>query len=205
LHVPTYAAWLEEQDNTPAYEYFALLLRVLAHQRGPSRFVLKTPHHLEYLDVLRRVFPGVRVVQTHRDPARTLASFCSMVWHGRGVFSDEVDACEVGRHWSRKIGLMLERSLDGREAARDEGFTDVSYYDLVADPVAEVRKLYAALDLPFTAEAEKGMGRTREDNPQHKYGRHRYRLEDFGLSSEGVEPLLARYRRRFGVRHETSR
>ncbi len=205
LHVPAYAAWLEGQDHTAAYEYFATLLRVLVHQRGPARLVLKTPHHLEYFDVLRKVFPGVRIVQTHRDPARTLASFCSMVWHGRGIFSDEVDAREVGRHWSRKVGRLLERSLDVRAAAGDDGFVDVSYYDLIRDPVATVRDLYRRLDLEFSADAEAGMDRTRERNPQNKYGSHRYRLEDFGLDAAGVEPLFARYRQRFDVRHETER
>jgi len=204
LHVPGYATWLEGEDNTPAYRYFATLLRVLAHQRGPSRFVLKTPHHLEYLDVLRKVFPGVSVIQTHRDPARTLASFCSMVWHGRGVFSDHVEAAEVGRHWSRKVGLLLERSLDVRATAGDDGFVDVSYYDLIADAVATVRELYGRLGLEFTAAVEARMQQTSEHNPQHKYGRHKYRLEDFGLDAAGVEPYFARYRERFGVRFETA-
>jgi len=214
MHVPTQAAWLERQDHTAAYEYFALLLRILAHQgpvsrdrvagSGPVRFVLKTPHHLEYLDVLRKVFPGVRVVQTHRDPARTLASFCSMVWHGRGVFSDEVDAREVGAHWSRKVGRLLDRSMEARGAAADEGFVDVSYYDLVADPVAAIRRLYDALGLPFTPAVEERMKVTRKANPQHKYGAHRYRLEDYGLTSGGVEPLFARYRKRFAVPVEAS-
>lgn len=202
LHVPGYAAWLEGQDHTEAYEYFALLLRVLVHQRGPSRFVLKTPHHLEYFDVLRKVFPGAQIIQTHRDPARTMASFCSMVWHGRGIFSDDVDATLVGRHWSRKIGRLLERSMAVRAAARDDGFVDVSYYDLIADPVAVVRDLYGKLGLELSPDAERSMLRTRDDNPQNKYGSHRYRLEDFGLSAAGVEPLLAGYRARFGVRHE---
>jgi hypothetical protein len=179
-----------------------MLVRVLVHQRGPRRFVLKTPHHLEYLDVLREVFPGVRIVQTHRDPARTLASFCSMVWHGRGVFSDEVSAHEVGAHWSRKVGRMLSRSLAVRAEARDEGFCDVSYYDLIVDPVSVVKKLYGELDLSFTPEVEARMRETREHNPQHKYGTHRYTLEDFGLTKASVEPLFADYRQRFDVRHE---
>jgi hypothetical protein len=203
--VPSYARWLETQDHTRAYEYLALLMRVLAHQRGPRRWVLKTPHHLEYLDVLRKVFPGVRVVQTHRDPARTLASFCSMIWHGRGVFSDAVDAHEIGQHWSRKIGRMLTRSMAVRSAARDEGFIDLSYYDLVNDPLAQVRSLYEQLGLEFSREVEQSMQSTREQNPQHKYGAHSYRLEDFGLSAEGVEPLFQAYRTRFQIRHEPAR
>jgi hypothetical protein len=204
LHVPTYSRWLEQQDHTAAYEDFRMLLRILAHQRGPSRFVLKTPHHLEYLDVLRKVFPGVRIVQTHRDPARTLASFCSMVWHGRGVFSDHVPASEVGEHWSRKVGRLLDRSMAARAAAEDEGFFDVSYYDLTGDAVRTVRDLYDALGLEFTPGVERRMQRTRSDNPQHKYGTHRYRLEDFGLDASRVEPLLDAYRHRHDVRHEAA-
>jgi hypothetical protein len=202
MHVPSYARWLEAQDHTPAYAYVETLLKIMAHQRGPSRWVLKTPHHLEYLDILRRVFPGARIVQTHRDPARTLASFCSMVWHGRGVFSDQVDAHTIGLEWSRKIGRMLERCLAVRRAVADTGFVDVSYYDLIDEPVRVVRRLYEQLELPFSAELEARMRATREDNPQHKYGSHRYQLGDFGLSRSQVEPLFARYRDKFDVRHE---
>ncbi|HXC52008.1 MAG TPA: sulfotransferase [Candidatus Limnocylindrales bacterium] len=202
LHVPTYASWLETQDHTAAYEDFRTLLAILAHHHGPSRFVLKTPHHLEYFDVLRRVFPGVQIVQTHRDPARTLASFCSMVWHGRGVFSDDVPRAEVGDHWSRKIGRLLARSMAVREQARDEGFLDVSYYDLIDDPVRTVGELYAGLGLRLTPDAERSMIATKKRNPQHKHGQHRYRLADFGLDADGVEPLFAAYRKKFGVRHE---
>ena len=203
LHVPGFSSWLEAQDHTPAYEDFRMLLRILANERGPTRFVLKTPHHLEYFDVLRKVFPGVRIVQTHRDPARTLASFCSMVWHGRGVFSDDVPRAEVGAHWSRKVGRLLDRGMAVRRDAGDEGFFDVSYYDLVSDPVATVRGLYEGLGLDFTDEVASRMRQTREHNPQHKYGRHRYRLEDFGLDPARVEPLFASYRARFGVRFES--
>lgn len=202
LHVPSYARWLENQDNTPAYEYLATLLKVLSHAEGPERWILKTPHHLEYLDLLRKVFPGVRVIHTHRDPTRTLASFCSMIWHGRGVFSDEIDASEIGRHWSRKVGRMLSRALAVRAEVADQGFVDVSYYDLIADPVIVAKRVYGALDLPFSPELEKRMRDTREHNPQHKYGQHRYQLGDFGLTAEGVEPLFAAYRERFGVQRE---
>lgn len=202
MHVPSYSAWLEQQDHTRAYQYVRTLLQVLQHQRGGQRWLLKTPHHLEYLDVLRKVFPGVQVLHTHRDPTRTLASFCSMVAHGRGVFSDQVSAEQVGAHWSRKVGRMLDCALAVREEAGDEGFVDVSYYDLIQDPIAQVQRAYDALGVPFSDTTRAAMLATRRNNPQHKYGKHHYGLEDFGLRAEGVEPLFARYRSRFGIRRE---
>src|SRR5262249_48955329 len=101
LHVPTYARWLESQDLRPAYRFLRRALQVLAWQRGGAYWVLKTPHHLEFLAELLAVFPDAVIIQTHRDPQATMGSFCSMVAHGRGLFSDVVDPREVGRHWLR--------------------------------------------------------------------------------------------------------
>lgn len=204
LRVPTYARWLEEHDPRPAYRHMARLMRLLSAQGerdgryGPdARWLLKSPHHLEWLDVLFEVFPGTRVIWTHRDPAVAVPSFCSMVAHGRGVFSDDVDPLEVGREWSRKVARLVDRALDARERAPADTFVDVRYEDLVADPIAEVRRVYERLDDPWSADLERGMRETLAGHPQHAFGRHRYRLEDFGLRRVDIDARFARYRARF--------
>jgi hypothetical protein len=97
LHVPTYAKWLEGQDHTRAYQYMRRVMQILLAQKGGRSWVLKSPNHMEHFDVVLDVFPEARIVQTHRDPQKTMPSFCSMVAHGRGVFSNEVDPHEVAR------------------------------------------------------------------------------------------------------------
>ena len=222
LRVPSYALWVEEQDQRPAYEWLRKTLQLMSWQdaraaagaapvdpaEAGARWVLKTPHHLEWLDTLFEVFPDATVVQTHRDPAVTLASFCSMIALGRGVFSDDVDPHEVGAHWGRKIARMLDRAMDTRERRSDAGFVDVSYYALVRDgdaARAELERIYAAAGLELGPEVWARIDAAARANQQHKYGRHTYRLEDFGLSAEGVERWFARYRARFHVRHERAR
>ena len=116
MHVPSYATWLEGQDHAPAYRNLRTLLKVLHWQRPAKHWVLKTPHHLEHLDAVLATFADVTVVQTHRDPQVALASFLSMVAHGRGVFSDRVDAKAIARHWTAKACRMIERA----EAARSQ-------------------------------------------------------------------------------------
>ena len=190
LRVPTYARWLEAQDATPAYEYLRLLLQVLSWQRAGERWVLKTPHHLEFLDTLLAIFPGARIIQTHRDPAETMASFCSMVAHGRGVFSDAIDPIEIGQDWLRKVKRMTDRARAARERHPAHTFYDVAYPTLVADPLAEIRRIYAWLDRPLTHDATRAMDAKRRKNVQHKHGRHVYRLEDFGLDAATVRATL---------------
>jgi hypothetical protein len=200
LRVPSYSAWLERQDLSGAYRYYRDLLIYLRWQLPVGRWLLKTPHHMENLRILLDLFPGARIIQTHRDPVRSLASFCSMVAHGHGVFSDHVDPHEVGAHWSAKQQRMVERCLEVRDRPQHEGsFLDVAYRDLTADPIAEVRRIYRWLERPLTPAIEELMRAWIESNPQHKHGRHRYRLEDFGLDRLVEERRFAGYRERFQI------
>ena len=144
-------------------------------------------------------FRARSIVQTHRDPTQTLASFCSMIWHSRGVFSDSVDAYEIGRHWSRKVNRMLERALHVRAEANGDGFVDVDYEQLVRAPLDTLQDLYAQLGLNLSAETRWAVTETLLESPQHKYGRHRYELEDFGLSKAQVTEMFAYYRKSFAV------
>lgn len=205
LYVPTYAAWLEKQDHRPAYAYLRQMMQILLWLQPARHWVLKSPHHMEYLGVLLEVLPEARIIQTHRDPLKTLASFCSMVSHARGVFSDDVDPHEVARHWLRKVRLLIERAIEARERFGEEHFIDVSYYDLLADPIAELARIYEFAGIPFPDRARQAAQQARARNVQHKYGRHHYRLEDFGLSPEIIECELGFYRERHHIPHEQSR
>lgn len=202
LHVPTYAAWLETQDHTRAYEYLRRMLKILQWQRPAANWVLKTPHHMEYLDVILKVFPEAVIVQTHRDPQKTTGSFCSMVSHGRGVFSDSVDAREVAQHWVRKVDRLMQRSIEVRESCGEERFIDVSYYDLLKDPIAEVARIYQFAGIPFDAAVAQAARQSSERNVQHRYGKHHYTLADFGLTRDAIEARYAYYRQRYGIPHE---
>ena len=47
---------------------------------------------------------------------------------------------------------MARRTLATRERVDDRGFVDVSYYDLIKDPIAEVERVYAAAGATLTPE-----------------------------------------------------
>lgn len=201
-HVPHYAAWLEAQDHRAAYRELATTLVILERTQRRDRWVLKTPHHLEHLDALLAVFPDATIVQTHRDPARVVASFCSMIAHGRGVMSDAVDPEVVGRHWLRKQVRMVTRAMEVRDQLGDRRFVDVQYAELVAEPIAAVRRIYERLGTPLGDAAESAMRAWIAANPQHRHGRHRYALEDFGLTGSQVEQAFSAYRARFAIPRE---
>lgn len=202
MHVPSYSRWLEKQDHTRTYEYFHKVLKILYWQRPSSNWVLKTPHHMEYLDVFLKVFPTATVVQTHRDPRKTMPSFCSMVAHNRGIFSDHVDPKEIAGHWSRKARRMVELTLQSRDKADADRFVDVSYYDLMKDPIAQLRRIYLQAGIDFDAEATQQAKTFMKRNPQNRFGRHVYHLSDFGLSEEIIEDYFSSYREKHEIPFE---
>ena len=205
LRVPSFSSWLEDQDQGPAYRYLRRLLKLLAWKQEGRRFVLKTPHHLEWFDTLLEVFPDAKIVQTHRDPLQTTASFCSMVTHGRGVFSDQVDPLEVGRDWTNKVVRMITRATEARERHDASHFLDVSYYDLMRDPLVQMERIYAFAGQPFDASTRAGIEASHESSPQHRYGKHVYKLESFGLEAEALNARFATYRERFQIPREDRR
>ena len=206
MNVPTYSKWLESQDHVPAYQTLRRMMQYLQWQRPgigkEVRWVLKTPHHQEYFDPLLEVFPNALLVHTHRDPLKTSPSLFSMLTHLQMIFSDEVDPKRVARHWLGKIENMARRTLATRERVGDRGFIDVSYYDLIQDPLPQVARIYQAAGLELTAPTIRRMQASHQVNKQHKYGRHKYSLADFGMTEEDVESRIAAYRARFDVPYE---
>ncbi|MGC5257740.1 sulfotransferase family protein [Gordonia sp. DT218] len=198
LDVPSYARWLRNQEMHGSYEYLKILLQILHLQNPRPKWVLKTPAHLEHLDTLLDVFPDALIVQTHRDPLLTTASFSSMLAHGHSMFSDHVDAERVARHWLSLNGEMVNRALDVR-AQRPGAFLDVRYDDLVEDPMDQVARIYAAVGFELTDAIHARMEQHRSGHGQHAHGVHSYTLEEFGLTVAEVEAVYARYRAEFDL------
>ncbi|MCG8588730.1 MAG: sulfotransferase [Proteobacteria bacterium] len=200
-HVPSFAAWLEAQDARPAYRDLRRWIQLLLWQ-SEGRWLGKTPHHLEFLDALFDVFPDARIIHTHRDPQKVVPSFCSMLAHARGIFSDRVDPLEVAAHWSRKQARMVERAIAVREERGPEPFLDVHYLDLVSDPLKQVRRIYDFLGLELRESTLESMRAWLAAHPQHGLGQHRYDPADFGLERSALERTWAPYRERFGIAAE---
>ena len=196
--VPSYQAWFRQVDQLPAYRYMRRLMQLLLWQRS-GRWLGKTPHHMEYLPELLTVFPDAKIVVTHRDPARTVASFCSMMAHSRAMFCDDVDPSEIGEQFGAKAVRAVERLMQAREGASPGSFHDVLYQDLVQDPFKEVRRIYDFIGVELAPETEATMRQWHTANSQTKHGVHSYRLEDFGLERTRLDPHFEAYRERFGV------
>ena len=201
-HVPTYSAWLDAQDLTPSYRYLARMLRFVQWQKKQAgrsrggRWILKSPFHLAYLDAIFEVFPGARVIQTHRDPTTTIPSAASMYRALHVLNTDHVDPVRIGAHVRDRFVRALGRCMETRDRMPADRFIDVDYRAVGRDPIAEARRIHDWLGLELTREAERTMSRWMDDNAREKRAPHEYSLEEFGYTAEGLAEDFAAYRSR---------
>lgn len=186
----------------PAYHHHARVLKMLQWRCPPTRWNLKSPPDIWHLDALSAAYPDVRIVWTHRDPAKVLPSVCTLIAAIRAIFSDRIDRHALGRAQLALWSEGVRRALALRKHAGDGRFTDVFMDDIVARPVETVASLYQRLDLPFTAEADRRMRAWSAANPQHKHGGLSYDLAQFGLTVEEVREAFREYTLYFDVRLE---
>ena len=201
-HLPSFDAWVEAQDHTPGYEYLKLLLQFLQWQKKQNghqaeRWTIKAPHHLHYMDLVFKVFPDAKVVQSHRDPLETIPSLASMISELWGIYSDAADPKVVGAQWARKFANGMNHTMDVRKQMGDERFLDLWFKDTVSQPLQEIQKVYDFIGMELTAEAEEEMRRWQDFNKRESRPSHDYSLEQFGFTEEGLMQQFARYRERF--------
>ncbi len=200
--VPSYQAWLDEQDMRSTYEFYKRFLQHL--QSGGvkgERWVLKSPAHLHLLDTLLDVFPDARIVHTHRDPMEVCASVASLTAALRGAATDEIDLEVIGRQQVQWWAKLIEKSLSQRKrlAPKNSQFFDVTMSEIVDDSLGVVRRMYAHFGYRLSDEVEAKMVSFMAENPRDKHGSHRYSAFDFGIDPDRDRALFGDYIEHFGL------
>jgi hypothetical protein len=202
--VPSYQRWLDGADLRWVYRAHRRWLQYLQWRCPGERWVLKSPGHLWAIDVLLGEYPDVRIVQTHRDPLKVVASLASLVAALRSMATDEVDPHEIGADWTARLADGLERGM----AARVSGLLppsqvlDVQFHDLMRDEIATVRRIYSHFGLTLSPDAEARMRAFLAANPREKHGAHRYALAAAGLDQATERRRYVAYEARFGIPRE---
>ena len=159
------------------------------------RWVLKNPRHLFALPALLTVYPDALIVQTHREPATTIASMCSLAAQATAGQSDLFQGEVIGRVQLDLWARGAERFMADRGRYDPSQFIDVRYGEFVADPLGTVEAIYDHFELRLTDEAQAAMASLHaESAADDRRPSHSYDLSDFGLTAEEVNERFSHYR-----------
>jgi len=204
-HVEGYQAWLESIDHRAIYRAHRRWLQYFQWRVPGDRWVLKSPGHLWTLDALLAVYPDARIVQTHRDPLRVIASLVSLSALLRSMASDAIDPPAIAREWAPRLAAGLEASMRARDAAAlpDDRLFDVHFHEFVGNEIETIHRLYERFGLVLSGEAESRMRAYIAANPKDKHGSHRYDFGTAGLDSAAERRRFAAYADRYAIPDET--
>jgi hypothetical protein len=198
VQMPEWAPDVEEM-----YRFHRRILQVL--QRGAARrsWLLKTPGHLMTLGLVFATYPDAWIVQTHRDPARTMPSTVSTTAMVQWMRTERVDVAAL----AAAIEAVFSTALNGVAAARAAGelperFVDVHFQALRREPVETLRAAYARMGRPFGREHAERIRAYLAAKPQGKFGVHRYGAEEWGFDAAELRERLSPYVSHFGVELE---
>lgn len=194
-----YSHWYATAHLGDAYRYYARQLAQLsAPDPGTEQWVLKSPAHLGHLDALLEALPDAVIVLCHRHPRHAVASYASLIRTVRTPHTSRFDPLLAGTQALQRCSLAMQRALATRQADARARFIDVSYDRLVRDPVRAVSAIYAELGATMRPTVQARMQAWLADNPQHRYGEHRYGPVEFGLDDEQLTEQFGSYLERFG-------
>lgn len=201
--MPAYNAARADVDITVSYRFTRMGLQNLQFRNPHARWVMKGPQYVLYLAEFLSVHPDARIIQLHRDPARIVASVTGLLLALRKLGCDDAfpgDKFAIGN--VKAFARGLKTAWEVRNADRDQGrYFDVHFRQLMADPVAMARRIYAHFGLVLSAAAEDAM-RAWLSTPESHGATKRYRLADYGLDGETIDKYFGEYLDRYGIERE---
>lgn len=201
FRIPSYETWITRQSMHSAYRFHYEFLQLLQSKLHKERWVLKSPAHLNTLDALFAQYPDAMIVQTHRNPLKVIPSVASLEYTMRTAATDAQEPHAVGAYQLKLWSQYLQNGLRSRDAhpERSKQFFDLSFADILRDPLDCVERIYRHFDLELTEVARTKMRQFLAENQRNKHGAHHYTLEMFGLRNESVHEAFADYIERFAL------
>lgn len=190
--------WAMDVDVNYVFE--RRLLQVMQHGETPRTWLLKTPGHLMTMEQLFAAFPDAWIVQTHRDPAKTMPSTVSTTAMVQWLRTENVDAAGLAQAIQMAFSYALNHSVELRTGGPYTGrFVDVHFDRMMRDPVAELGQAYERMGRPLTREHAERIRAYLRDKPKGKFGTHQYAPEDWGFTAAELRADLKPYIDHFGV------
>jgi hypothetical protein len=197
--IPSYETFLRSTDLTPVYAWQKRFLQYLQLGCPEKRWVLKAPDHVYCLKELLSIFPDAVIIQTHRNPLEVLRSLIQLSEVLYNLFARPGDRDQLAEREAMLLARAMENFIRFRDAhpELENRFIDLSYSDLITNPLAAVRRLYEQLDAPLSEEAAERMRQL--ISQRSRYQKHNPRLTEFGIDVLHEARRFSQYFFRFGV------
>jgi hypothetical protein len=201
--VPKWRDYYLSHDQAGTYAYLKKGLQVLTFLKGPNRWVIKCPQHMEQLPALRATFPDATYVITHRDPVASIRSTLSMWLYASRILRTKSDPEEPKSYWIDRYRILLERCVRDHHLLPPKQTVDVYFHQWIKDPDVILGEIYAKAGMTLDPETLATLHAYHADQDPGVKGRVVFDLErDFDITAENMRKEFKFYFDRFPVAEE---
>ncbi|GLS98962.1 putative sulfotransferase [Sphingobium jiangsuense] len=201
--VPRWRDYYLSHDQSGTYAYLKKCLQVLTFLKGPNRWVIKCPQHMEQLPALYKTFPDATFVLTHRDPVGSIRSQLTMYTYAARMFRKTIDIQEPLGYWPDRYEKLLHACVRDRDILPLEQTIDVYFHEWIKNPDPILKEIYRVADIPLTDQALADLHSYLAEHGEQAKGRIIYDLErDFHVTGEELRQPFGFYFDRFPVQVE---
>ncbi len=200
--VPSYVAWLYQQDMHRPYEYMKQLLQYLQwqfHQGKQKPWLLKAPTNLGFEPIIENVFPGAKFIMPHRDIKTVLPSVCGVGRTFRALYADEVHREQFGEWALGGLQQQINGHIMWRDAQPNPPVLDLSFEEILQQEMQTAEKVYHFLSMSLSDTARGRVQQRIEQQDRHYRSSHSYTLEEYGLNAEVIDQTFTDYNQRFSA------
>ncbi|CAM8626925.1 Sulfotransferase family [Acidimicrobiia bacterium] len=200
--MPTWRDYYKSHDQTPHYEYMKTVLKACQFLRGGTRWILKSPQHLEQFGPLARTFPDATFLVTHRDPVSVMVSMGTMVSYSARISLSPVDPVAISNYWADRLDDMLNAAMRDRELLATSQSMDIRFDQFMADDLGTIRSIYELAGQPMDAAAEAALANYGATHERERFGKVIYDVDQIGIDVPARREQMRAYSERFGIPDE---
>ncbi len=204
-HAPGWRDFYLSQDQTGPYAMLKRAMQALTFLRGPNRWVIKCPQHMEQLPVLYKTFPDGIFVLTHRDPVGSIRSAMTMGLYAARLLRRRIVMEEWLGYWPDRYERLLRACVRDRDMLPPGQTLDVYFHDWVRDPDPILHEIYRMAGLELTDAALGRLHAYLAEAERRHPEKIVYNLErDFGVTAAALRAPFGFYFDRFAVQREVA-
>ncbi len=130
------------------------LVKKLSIARNGKQLLFKNPPSTARIALLKELFPGARFIYIHRNPYEVHASSLNRYFRLMQAFAwQDFSKINFEEMVFYKYSRLLRGYLAQRPGIPSEDLVETSYEAITERPMEEIRRIYAALDLPGREQA----------------------------------------------------
>ncbi len=178
---------LSKREVASIQKYYKATIQRWMYALGADKvFLCKTVMSTGRLEILKNIFPDVKIIFLIRNPYEAIPSFTSMFaepW--KSLYPNINENSEAYREWGNLGTAYYQYFYEEKNKFKKENFVTIPYLDLVNNTKAVVMKIYQQLELDMSEDFLNKLNLETQKSRAYS-SKHTYSLEQYGFDKQKI-------------------